>query len=549
MESNRFIVCIDDEFFILWNLKEQLKKVFGSQFSIETADSAESAVEIIQEIKESGGDLAVVICDQVMPGKNGDEFLIELHKDNPKTKKIILTGQAPAQAIGNALNHGCLYRFLPKPWDSHDLELTIKQAIDAFYQEKTLEEKNAKLERSLFFNPKTDCANLESLHRKLNQELEKSHTLELLQMPNYYTLIQNFGKDFTDTIVKKFVQTLSESLCPSDTLYHTSENEFVVLTEWNEEETRMTTESFLIPLTSKDLIVGGLNIRLNFDYSISHGTTDLYYKAKLALSPSEEKNSDFLIPYTENTHTSLPIQNIQRAKSIKDALSEDRIVPYFQGIFNNQTKEFCMFECLVRLKENEILLPPNDFLNLVNLTGNIRQIDQEMIQKSMQYFSKTPYEFSLNISDLFLKEEGFFKWIQEKMTSYEVPSNQICLEIPESTILSDYHKIKPLIGELKSLGCRISIDRFGDRYSEIKRLLEINPDYIKIDKKFMAGITHHNSNRILLKGLVEIATDVGIKLIATYVDKQEIQSFVEDLGIEYSQGFLFMEPSSSIPKN
>ncbi len=215
MESNRFIVCIDDEFFILWNLKEQLKKVFGSKFRIETADSAASAEEIIQDISATGGDLAVVICDQVMPGKNGDEFLIELHKNYPKTKKIILTGQAPAQAIGNALNHGCLYRFLPKPWDSHDLELTIKQAIDAFYQEKTLEEKNAKLEQSLFFNANTNFPNLESLTRKLNQETEKSHSIVLIKIQNYNTLIRNFGIDVINSVIKELLQILSNQLNPT----------------------------------------------------------------------------------------------------------------------------------------------------------------------------------------------------------------------------------------------------------------------------------------------------------------------------------------------
>ena len=56
MEEKRYIICIDDEFFILWNLKEQLKKVFGNDFTIETAESAESAKEIIAEINEAGED-------------------------------------------------------------------------------------------------------------------------------------------------------------------------------------------------------------------------------------------------------------------------------------------------------------------------------------------------------------------------------------------------------------------------------------------------------------------------------------------------------------
>lgn len=547
MESNRFIVCIDDEFFILWNLKEQLKKVFGSKFRIETADSAASAEEIIQDISATGGDLAVVICDQVMPGKNGDEFLIELHKSYPKTKKIILTGQAPAQAIGNALNHGCLYRFLPKPWDSHDLELTIKQAIDAFYQEKTLEEKNAKLEQSLFFNANTNYPNLESLTRKLNQETEKPHSIVLIKIQNYNTLLRNFGIDVINSVIKELLQILSNQLNPTDTIFHTYENEFAIVSDPQEEVLKHLIDSFQSQVASNSIFVDGVGFYLVYLYSLTTGMEDIYNQAKLALMLAEEDTTEHFIRYSKTTHTLLFSQNLQLARRIKNAMEEHRFVPFFQGILNNQSKEFEKFECLVRLKENNNFLQPSDFLNLANITGMIRDIDREMIQESMRFFSDKPFQFSLNISETLLNEESFSSWLEEKLFQFKIPAKQLTLEINESNFLWKNERIKSRIKDLKSIGCQISLDKFGDRYSELNHILELNPDSIKIDVNSIIGLTKNRSAILFVKGLVEITRDAGVKLIANHVDKSEIQSTVESLGIEYSQGYLFMEPLPGIP--
>jgi len=137
LKKQRYILCIDDETFILWNLKEQLKKKFSPDFLIETAESAQHAEDLISEIDGSRGELVVVICDQVMPGKKGDQFLTELHKTKPNTKKIMLTGQASVESIARAVNQADLFRFLSKPWEAGDLETAIKQAIEAYEVEKT----------------------------------------------------------------------------------------------------------------------------------------------------------------------------------------------------------------------------------------------------------------------------------------------------------------------------------------------------------------------------------------------------------------------------
>ncbi len=141
------ILCVDDEEVVLESLKEQLKRPFGKDFYIEIAESSEDALEIIQELQDDQIEVALVISDQIMPGMKGDEFLIQVHDRSPNTLKILLTGQASAEAVGNAVNHARLYRYIAKPWDQTDLSLTVTEALRRYVQDQQLAQQNQQLQR------------------------------------------------------------------------------------------------------------------------------------------------------------------------------------------------------------------------------------------------------------------------------------------------------------------------------------------------------------------------------------------------------------------
>jgi len=136
------IICVDDEQMVLTSLKSQLKHHFGNEFIIETVDSAEEAIEVFHEYIRNNAIVPLVISDQIMPGMKGDEFLKEIHSINSSTLKILLTGQASADAIGNAVNYASLYRYISKPWEQTDLNLTVAEAVRSFFQSQQLEVQN-----------------------------------------------------------------------------------------------------------------------------------------------------------------------------------------------------------------------------------------------------------------------------------------------------------------------------------------------------------------------------------------------------------------------
>ena len=145
------ILCVDDELIILSSLSQQLMRKYGQEFSIQAVDNAEQALDIVLKCNEDNTDIPVIICDRLMPLMSGDELLIQIHKTNPDTRKILLTGQASTTSISNAINNANLYRYISKPWSNEELLSSVDEALGAFYNDRFLEEKALELEKSLLF--------------------------------------------------------------------------------------------------------------------------------------------------------------------------------------------------------------------------------------------------------------------------------------------------------------------------------------------------------------------------------------------------------------
>ncbi|WP_448514653.1 response regulator [Parathermosynechococcus lividus] len=123
------ILCVDDERVILESLRTQLRTAFGERYFYETAESAEEALEIIDQLQGDSADIIVIVSDWLMPKVRGDEFLIQVHQRFPKVVKVMLTGQADEAAIQRAIEQANLHRCLYKPWHSDELVETIRSGL------------------------------------------------------------------------------------------------------------------------------------------------------------------------------------------------------------------------------------------------------------------------------------------------------------------------------------------------------------------------------------------------------------------------------------
>ncbi|MGH1365403.1 MAG: response regulator [Calditrichia bacterium] len=127
------IICIDDQREILAALAKDLEPL-RSHFSLTFCESANEAEEVIDEFDAEGKPIALILCDHVMPGKNGVDFMIDLNKQArfSTLKKILLTGQATHRDTIVAINEAAIDRYIEKPWKQDDLLKAIRVLITEF---------------------------------------------------------------------------------------------------------------------------------------------------------------------------------------------------------------------------------------------------------------------------------------------------------------------------------------------------------------------------------------------------------------------------------
>lgn len=127
--ANSAVLCVDDETIILESLKEQLRRNFGNRYLYETANSADEAWIVLDELCSDGIEVLVIVSDWLMPGIKGDEFLAQVHKRFPCIVTVMLTGQADEAAIARARRDANLFACLHKPWSEKDLVEIVASAL------------------------------------------------------------------------------------------------------------------------------------------------------------------------------------------------------------------------------------------------------------------------------------------------------------------------------------------------------------------------------------------------------------------------------------
>lgn len=170
------ILCIDDESTILHAITEEIRSLVDDNIIIESALNADEALEVCEELTQEGIDIALIISDCIMPGMQGDKLLEKLHTLYPQTYKVMLTGQAELDAIKYAINNANLYRYLSKPWDKEDMQLTLQSAIKGFLNNLELESYKKDLEDKV-----------EERTKELHKAMQIVHEYSL------YTLIDKKG--------------------------------------------------------------------------------------------------------------------------------------------------------------------------------------------------------------------------------------------------------------------------------------------------------------------------------------------------------------------
>lgn len=377
---------------------------------------------------------------------------------------------------------------------------------------------------------------------------EDEITLILLNIDRFSTINDYFGYEIGDKLLKAFGKRL-ESISEHNYLYRISGDEFALICI-----TRPFDE------TLKDFVIEQINKLENFKYSISgheisinvstgiaHAAyTDVYNLAHMALKEAKEKREKLIIFNDNIALTEKTRNNIWIFDKIKLAIEDDRIVPYFQGIVNNQTRQIVKYESLIRLIEPDgTVLSPFWFLEHAKKSKLYDKLTRIMITKTFAVFEHLEYEFSLNLTVYDIVSDETRAYIYE-ILEHSSASKRAVFEIVESEGIVNYEEVIEFIRHVKQFGCKIAIDDFGTGYSNFSYLSKLDVDYIKIDGSLIKNINRDEDHLFTVESILFFARKKGIETIAEFVEDESIFTKVLELGIDYSQGYLFSTPQPTI---
>ncbi|WP_173915986.1 EAL domain-containing protein [Halobacillus sp. Marseille-Q1614] len=228
--------------------------------------------------------------------------------------------------------------------------------------------------------------------------------------------------------------------------------------------------------------------------------------------------------------------------SIDKLLSDRSFSHHFQPIFNLFTWKKAGYEVLLRTEDPS---SPEEVFQEARLEGRLYELDTLSIMKAVKYYSYEGYTSTdgllfFNIYPSTIINNSFYPFIKKLTKDY--PSYQLILELSESELINDYTDFNKKLEPIRALGIRVAIDCFGKRYSAMERLVELNPDFLKLDKFLTSGLDLSKEKQFIVEGINNYCNEFGAQLIVKGVEKPNELAIAKYLGVPMAQGYVLAPP-------
>jgi diguanylate cyclase (GGDEF)-like protein len=382
------------------------------------------------------------------------------------------------------------------------------------------------------------------LHSRLN--------IFVVNIDNFSSINSAYGYIVADDILKEIALRLQLLQPKNAKLFRFDGDSFVFVIEdfLNFRQLKEFSEAILsffnqseIEIEEDDTMV---KISTTIGVAMGNGIITLNHASSAVHEARLYKKNSYKIFEAKSAYAKQQQENGYWINKIHDAIEEERLVSFFQPIRNNKTKKIEKFECLARIIDEGTLVSPFRFMEAARLTGTLSLITRRIITHAFEVFSSTKYEFSINITSNDLNLGYLEKFLLANAKKYNIEPSRVVLELLEDIVtLADSNMIEQ-IDSLRKKGFQIALDDFGVENSNFSRLLELNPDYLKIDGIFIKDIAQNEKNALIVETIVHVCKKSGIEVIAEYTHNKAVLEKIEALGIDYAQGYYIGEPKESI---
>lgn len=397
-------------------------------------------------------------------------------------------------------------------------------------------------------------------NRNYLQELQEFVNLDdfllaAIDIDHFKKVNDTYGHEAGDRILKQVAHTILLNIrAKDDIVIRYGGEEFLLLIRRNRddhlsalnvlERIFKSVQNNHFSVSKKEFISITISIGVNLVPEKSRTFSDAFKLADMALYSAKNKGRNNIVIYDEQENTN---GNTLSINEIKDAMEEDRVVCYYQAIYDTNTKKISHYEALLRLidKDGEVLLP-NDVLPIIKGTFILRNITKKVLEICFEKLKENPdIKINVNLNPQDIINESILN-ILKRYAQTDNISNRLGLEIVESEDIIKGKDATSNLLMLKNLGYKIFIDDFGSGYSNFIYLTQIKTDYIKIDGEIVKNMLDDRVSYLLVKSIIQFAKEAHIKVIAEYVWDEEVYEAVKHLEVDYMQGYYLSKPVAQL---
>ena len=236
-------------------------------------------------------------------------------------------------------------------------------------------------------------------------------------------------------------------------------------------------------------------------------------------------------------------------QQILSALEEDRVVVYYQPIFSVEEKRFTSAEALVRIVDREgKIIPPGAFIYIAESNGMIIDIGKRVFEKVCQFFQKSRLEdygmhyIEVNLSVVQCADERLADTYIEVMNSMEMDPRRINLEITESASLRAKRILISNMERMIEYGIHFSLDDFGTGQSNLNYIVDMPVKIVKFDREMIQTYFANDRAQYVMDAAMHMIHGMGMKIVAEGIETEEQYKKMEEINIDYVQGFYFSKP-------
>ena len=241
---------------------------------------------------------------------------------------------------------------------------------------------------------------------------------------------------------------------------------------------------------------------------------------------------------------------MQWASRLEQALDENRFILYGQRIAAiHQDTQGLHCEVLLRLKDTDgSVIPPGAFLPAAERFHMASRIDRWVVRHVFEWLASQGEALdqidtiAVNLSGQSISDSTFHQFMQELIAETSVDVRKLCLEITETSAITNLADAGAFIDGMRQRGVRMALDDFGSGASSFGYLKTLPVDYLKIDGQFIKALVNDPLDQATVRCFCEVARVLGIKTIAEFVETEDTLHALRKLGVDHAQGYLLHKP-------